>query len=260
MKQVIKVRMLPTDAEAMALDATLRACNAASTWLSQQMHASRTFRKYDAHHRFYAELRERFGLASQPTIRVIAKVADAYASLHANVSAGTYGPLGSNRRRRVEASPIKFRPLAAQPFDARCLSWRFSFDETGRTGAVSIWTVAGRLNPVRILGKPRHLIQMCGHIIGKTHLIHRDGKWFLHATFEAPEAPLSQPVNGFLGVDLGVVNIATTSTGKTASGGQLIRYRRRQIRLRKRLQARRQARRVACSSAGAAKRRASLPT
>jgi hypothetical protein len=100
MKQVIKVRMLPTDAEAMALDATLRACNAASTWLSQQMHASRTFRKYDAHHRFYAELRERFGLASQPTIRVIAKVADAYASLHANVSAGTYGPLGSNRRRR----------------------------------------------------------------------------------------------------------------------------------------------------------------
>jgi len=81
MKQVIKIGVLPTEAEAMALDATLRTCNAPSSWLSQQMLASRIFRKFDVHHRFYSELRERFGLASQPTIRVIGKVADAYASL-----------------------------------------------------------------------------------------------------------------------------------------------------------------------------------
>lgn len=126
------MRVLPTDAEAIAFDATLRTCDAASTWLSQQMHASRTFRKFDAHHRFYAELRERFGLASQPTIRVIAKV------------------------------------------------------------------VAGRLKAVRILGKPQQVMQLCDHRIGETDLICRDGKWFLHATFEAPEAPLTQPANGFL--------------------------------------------------------------
>ena len=40
-KQVIKVRLLPTEAEAAALDTTLRTCNAAATWLSQQMHAAR---------------------------------------------------------------------------------------------------------------------------------------------------------------------------------------------------------------------------
>ena len=40
MKQVIKIRVLPTQAEAMALDATLRTCNAASSWLSQQMHSN----------------------------------------------------------------------------------------------------------------------------------------------------------------------------------------------------------------------------
>jgi putative transposase len=73
--------------------------------------------------------------------------------------------------------------------------------------------------------------------IGETDLIYRGGKWFLYATIEAPEAPLVAPSNGFVGVDMGIVNIATTSTGENASGAQLNRYRKRQVRLRKRLQA-----------------------
>jgi putative transposase len=52
-----------------------------------------------------------------------------------------------------------------------------------------------------------------------------------------PEAPLTEPVNGFVGVDLGIVNIATTSDGDRAAGACLNRYRKRQARLRKRLQA-----------------------
>jgi len=89
------------------------------------MHAARVFRKIDAQHRFYSELRQRFRLAAQPAIRVIGKVADAYA--------------------------------------------------------------------------------------------------VLHATIDAPEAPLAEPVNGFVGVDMGIVNIATTSTGSRASGAPLNR-------------------------------------
>jgi IS605 OrfB family transposase len=73
--------------------------------------------------------------------------------------------------------------------------------------------------------------------IGETDLICRDGKWFLHATIEAPEAPQTDPVNGFLGVDMGVVNIATSSNGSRAAGARLNRYRKRQQRLRARLQA-----------------------
>ncbi len=45
------------------------------------------------------------------------------------------------------------------------------------------------------------------------------------------------PVNGFLGVDVGIVNIATTSDGDRMSGARLNRYRKRQQRIRKRLQA-----------------------
>src|SRR5258707_754261 len=116
------------------------------------MQTSRAFRKIDAQHRFYTELRERFGLAAQPAIRVIGKVADAYAALRANIAAGTYGPPGSDRRRKIEDSPIMFRLLGAQPVDARCLSWQFADDIGGRAATVSIWTVAGRLKNVPIIG------------------------------------------------------------------------------------------------------------
>jgi putative transposase len=73
--------------------------------------------------------------------------------------------------------------------------------------------------------------------IGESDLICRDGKWYLHSTIEVPEATPCDPVNGFLGVDMGIVNIATTSAGKNSSGARLNSYRKRQLRLRKRLQA-----------------------
>lgn len=234
-KQVVRVRLLPTPEQASALADTLRACNAAASWLSGRMCADRVFRKFDVQKRLYVELRGRFGLAAQPAIRVIGKTVDAYTALRANLKAGSYGPPGSERRRKVEDTPIGFRPQAAQPFDARCLSWRLG--DAGRAGTVSIWTVAGRLRGVRIAGNPRHLALLRSRQIGETDLLHRDGVWLLHAVVDAPEAARSEPVNGFLGVDLGIVNLATTSDGDRFCGSRLNRYRKRQQRIRKRLQA-----------------------
>jgi IS605 OrfB family transposase len=74
---------------------------------------------------------------------------------------------------------------------------------------------------------------------GETDLVHRAGMWLLHAVIDSPEVPLREPVSGFLGVDLGIVNIATTSDGDRMSGSRLTRYRQRQQRIRKRLQAKR---------------------
>ena len=154
-KQVVQVRLLPTAEQAKALLATLQACNAAASWLAGRMHAAGEFRKFDVQKRFYAELRERFGLAAQPAIRVIGKTTDAYTTLRANLTAGNYGPLGSARRRKIEDTPIVFRPDAAQPFDARCLSWQLG--DVGREGTVSVWSIAGRLRNVRIMGHQGHL-------------------------------------------------------------------------------------------------------
>ena len=83
------------------------------------MHADQLRGKRDAQKRFYTELKRRFGLSAQPAIRVIGKVADAYATLRANIDSGNYGPPGSPRRKAVSGKPIGFQADATQPFDAR---------------------------------------------------------------------------------------------------------------------------------------------
>jgi putative transposase len=234
-KRTVQVRLMPTRAQAAALADTLRACNAAASWLSERMHTARVSRKFEVQKRFYTELRKRFGLAAQPAIRVIGKAVDAYTTLRANLTAGNYGPPGSDRRRKVERSPIVFRMAAGQPFDARCLSWQLG--DAGREGTVSIWTVAGRLRHLRIVGDPGQLALLRSQPIRETDLICRDGVWLLHAVIDRPESAPLEPVNGFLGVDLGIVNIASTCDGDRMSGSRLNRYRKRQQRIRKRLQA-----------------------
>jgi IS605 OrfB family transposase len=117
------------------------------------------------------------------------------------------------------------------------LSWQIPDAVGTRKATVSIWSVQGRLRNVRIVAAPRDLALLRTSQIGEADLVHRDGKWFLNASVEAPEAPLAAPVNGFVGVDMGIVNIATTSDGDRATGAHLNRYRKRQQRMRKRLQA-----------------------
>ncbi len=183
------------------------------------MHADRVRGKHEAQKRFYGELKGRFGLSAQPAIRVISKVADAYTTLRANIDAGNDGPPGSQKRRKVAATPIGFRADAAQPFDARCLSWQIPEQVGGREATVSIWTTAR--SDARACGCwPRHgeLVLLRTRSMGETDLVRRDGKWYLYATVEAPEAPRTDPVNGFVGVDLGIVNIATTSDGDAPPG------------------------------------------
>ena len=165
-KQVVKVRALPTKDQAAAMAATLRRCNEAASWLSAGMHAERVRDKRKVQERFYPELKERFGLSAQPAIRVIGKVADSYATLRANIAAGNYGPPGSDKRKKVAATPIRFRADAAQPFDARCLSWQIPEQVGGREATVSIWTAAGRLKGLRVLAAARDLVLLRTRAIG----------------------------------------------------------------------------------------------
>ena len=182
-------------------------------------------------------LKRRFGLSAQPAIRVIGKVADAYATLRANIDAGNYGPAGLGKRQTVTATPIGFRADAAQPFDARCLSWQIPEEVGGREATVSIWTTAGRLKGVRILPAPRRSGPAADPRVGgdRPGLPRREVVSVRHRR-GAPRRR-GQPVNGFVGVDLGIVNIATSSDGDRAARARLNRYRKRQQRLRARLQA-----------------------
>ena len=226
----MQVKLLPSPERVAALEATLRACNTAASAVAATARETGTYRNYDLRKHAYAGIKEDHGLGAQAAQHVIKKVADAYTTLKANLKAGRYGKPGSKRRWRVETNPIGFRWDAAQPYDARMLSWQ----PDART--VSIWTTSGRVKGLAYTGSAAQLKAVATHPIGESDLIHRDGMWFLYATVEVPEPDLIDPA-GFLGVDMGIANIAYDSDGTRHAGDKLNGYRRRQQRLRKRLQA-----------------------
>ncbi|WP_067126210.1 RNA-guided endonuclease InsQ/TnpB family protein [Microtetraspora malaysiensis] len=224
MKLVVQVRLLPTPEQVAALKATLRACNDAANFASVTAFTAGDRREYALRKHTYREVKAR-GLGAQAAQQVIKKVADAYTTLKANARAGNLGPQGCARRIRAESKPIAFRADAAQPFDDRCLSW----DHTAHT--VSIWTTTGRLKKVAFTGSLDQLKMLALYRKGESDLVCRDGMWFLYATCEIPDVPVTEP-DGFIGVDLGIANIATTSDGTRHCGKGLnaVRHRNRELR------------------------------
>ncbi|MCG5220821.1 RNA-guided endonuclease TnpB family protein [Streptosporangium sp. KLBMP 9127] len=212
-----------------ALAATLRVCNDAAMWVSALAHEQRVFRNYDLRKHVYRQIKDGYGLAAQAAQHVIKKVADAYTTLKSNIRAGNLGAEGSRRRTRAEDKPIVFRPQAAQPFDGRCLSWQMDAQ------TVSIWTVTGRMQNVAFTASADQLTTLAAYRKGESDLVHRDGMWFLIATCDLPDVPVRTP-DGFVGVDLGIANIATTSDGVRRSGKGLNAVRHRHRELRRRLQ------------------------
>ncbi|MFF4572071.1 RNA-guided endonuclease InsQ/TnpB family protein [Streptomyces sp. NPDC001410] len=89
----------------------------------------------------------------------------------------------------------------------------------------------------RTQGKPEGR-QLRENRRGESDLVHRNGKWYLLATCETPEAAPNGHPAGWLGVDLGIANIATTSDeGTPFAGEELNRYRASALRTRAELQA-----------------------
>lgn len=230
-KIVVPVRLYPNAIQETALRVTLNLCNEAANIASAEAHRMRVTSKHSVQRLTYARLKG-MGLSAQPAIHVARKVAGAYATLEAKIRAGTFGKPGSKRRAAVESKPVRFRRDSAQPFDDRCLSWQLP----SRT--VSIWTTAGRQSGIRFgCSEAQHAV-LSAHRRGESDLIYRDGKWFLYATCELPDVQTKEP-NGFLGIDLGIANIATTSDGVRFIGQPLNRIRHRNRRLRAKLQAKR---------------------
>jgi IS605 OrfB family transposase len=227
-KQVVQVKLLPTPEQAQALAATLRAVNEAATWTAEVAFAHGVPREYALRQHTYAQLKAERGLGSQVAQLVIKKTSHAYATLAGLIKTGR---LQGKRAVKATSKPVAFRPDAAQAFDDRCLSWQMD----ART--VSIWTVAGRMRNVAFTGHVGQLkvLERCRR--GESDLVYRDRTWFLIATVDVPDAALNTDPVDFLGVDMGIVNIATTSDGDNFEGAGLRRYRKRQAKVRAQLQA-----------------------
>jgi len=192
MKLIAQVKLQPTDEQARALLDTLEKANAACNYVSDVAWETRMFQQFDLHKLVYYPTREKFGLSAQVTVRIEAKVSDAYKL--------------DRRHKRA------FLEHGAIAYDERILSWRIS-DQT-----VNIWTTNGRQRLPFACGERQ--LKLLEHRQGQADLVYCDGGFYLHQLCEVTESPEFDPT-GWLGVDLGIVNLAVTSDGQAFSGNQV---------------------------------------
>jgi putative transposase len=196
------------------LSASQGAFNAAASWIARVCWDEGITNTNTAHHRVYGETREQFGLGAQRACCARAKAVEAIKAV---------------KSKRRETCP-QFGPRGSIRYDAR--TYRLlSLDR------VSLNTLEGRVVCRLALGARQHaLLVDPGWTIGGADLVWRRGVYYLHVTQsrEAPAIPDSE--GGTLGVDLGIVNLATDSEGQTFSGAQVHMVRTRYQLRRQRLQ------------------------
>lgn len=201
MKLVANIQLRPSRTQEKLLRATLERCNEACNYLSERGFAAGKTRQFDLHKLAYAEARTRFDLAAQIVVRSIAKVADAYTTQKANRRDGL----------------VTFRKHAAQPYDDRI--FRMLPDDR-----VSIWTLDGRQIIPFVCGDRQRALLAFRQ--GEVDLMLVRGKWYLACVCDVPD-PAEIDIEGVLGVDFGIVNLAFDSQGYSYTGAEVERVRAR---------------------------------
>lgn len=210
MKLTLQIQLLPDAIQKPILLATMERFNEAANHAARVGFEANVSSQPSIHQRCYREIRERFGLSAQMAVRAIGKAVEAFATLKA--------------QGRKEC-PV-FRPRGAVTYDERILGFK-------GPDKVSLWTLAGRMILPMIHGAYQG--ERIDRRKGQCDLVYRDGRFYLYVIVDMPEdAPIE--VEDFLGVDMGLVNIATTSDGDNHSGEDVERTRRRHHRNRQRLQ------------------------
>lgn len=184
----VKARLIVNAEQHDMLLRTMEKFNEACNFISDFAFSNGIFGKFPIQKHLYYEIREKFGLSAQMTVRAVGKVTESY---------------------KVDKKTLHiFEPHGAIVYDDRILSYK-SADE------ITILTLNGRINVGIRYGEYRKL--ELNRVRGQADLSYKNGKFYLMIVIDLPEEELifSDEV---LGVDLGIVNIATTSVGKTFSG------------------------------------------
>jgi putative transposase len=208
--RTISIKLASGEHEA-TLHATQKAFNAAASWIATVCWQEHITNTNTAHHRVYGETRRRFGLGAQLAVCARAKALEA---------------LKATKTQQSETCP-QFGERGSLRYDAR--TYRLlSLDR------VSLNTLQGRIVCRLILGQRQHeMLVDSTWKIGGADLVWRRGIYYLNVT-QSKEAPDLTETAETLGVDLGIVNLATDSEGETFSGAKVhevrMRYqKRRQI-------------------------------
>ena len=200
MKTILQVKLLPAKQQTQSLLDTMERFNQACNYISDIAFKEQLFYKFDLHKVVYYDVKDKFGLTAQVVIRAISKVADSY-----------------KVDKKVHRS---FKKYGAMAYDQRIYSFK-------GPNLISLWTVNGREKIKMVYGayqKKRWYQNK-----GQAQLVYKDNKFYLLISVEAEEQDPIDP-EGYLGVDLGVTQIATTSDGESFSG-KAVEQRREQFQI-----------------------------
>ena len=197
MKTVLQIKLLPDETQHAALRETMRVFNEACNFIAEVAFREQCASKFVLQKLVYDDVRKQFGLSAQLTIRAIAKVVEAY--------------------KRDKSKQCFFKPTGAVVYDQRILSFK-------GLEAASLLTLQGRLTIAMQMGDYQRMQFGRGH--GQADLVWVEGVFYLLVVIETPTAPPIDP-KGFIGVDLGIVQIASDSDGESFSGEVVENTRRR---------------------------------
>jgi len=188
MKLTLQLQLLPTPEQHSALLNTMKAFNEAASYAAKVAFEDKVFNQQSIHKRCYYELRERFGLSAQMAVRAIGKAVEVF-------------------KRDRSICPV-FKETGAMVYDERLMGWK-------GPAHVSLLTLQGREIVAMLYGE--YQAGYMPRLKGQCDLVYRDGKFYLLATVDIPDPTMIEPKR-FIGVDLGIVNLATDSDGHTYTG------------------------------------------
>ena len=191
------LKLVPTEEQHHALLETMHAFNAACKYVASVAFTEKTANKFELQKLVYSELRTTYQLAAQLAIRAISKASEAY--------------------KREKSIQPTFQPEGALVYDERVMSLKGLL-------TVSLLTLSGRVLVAFQVG--RYQQARMDAIKGQADLIYRKGIFYLAATLEVP-TPAPHETSATLGVDLGIINLATDSEGETFSGEGVEKNRKR---------------------------------
>ena len=190
MKRVIQIKLLPTAEQAGTLEQTMRRFNAACNWVAEKAFERQLCNRYALHKLYYYEVRQQFSLPADIAIMTFACVAANY--------------------KRDKTKQVSFRLMASVPFRKGAMRFK-------SMTCVNIKTADGKRHDVEMV-MGQYQAEQFGNVKLHAELVRRkDGQWFLMATVEFEEEPPVEP-DDFLGVDLGVENLAIDSDAEQHSG------------------------------------------
>jgi putative transposase len=206
MKLALQMQLLPGADQRPILLTTMERFNEAATFAARLGFEAGVFSQPSIHKLAYREIRERFGLSSQMAVRAIGKAVECF-------------------KRDKTRCPV-FKPRSAICYDNRILGFK-GLDK------VSLWAIGGRMILPLVYGEYQG--ERFDRMDGQVDLVYRGDKFFLYCMVEMPDNAPIEPTD-FLGVDLGIVNIAVDSDGGIHSGEAVEKIRRKHHRNRKTLQ------------------------